>query len=313
MLLTPSSGGQPLSGKSVQTVQTSDGLAIVCHRWTTPRRPRATVALVHGLAEHAGRYDALAARLNAAAIEVVAVDLRGHGRSPGARTWVESIDEYLLDTQALLEAASDHRQQKDFAAQDAQTGIRRTVPLFLMGHSMGGAIAALFAIERLHAFSSRHRPLDGLILSSPALAPGRNVPRWMIGASRLVSRLLPRFPAMKVKPDLLARDPAVVEANRRDPLVHHGGVPARTGAEILVAMERIERGRTALRLPIWVFHGSDDKLTEPQGSREFAAHTGSLDCTLTVYEGSYHETMNDFGRERVIDGLIEWIQARSPG
>jgi alpha-beta hydrolase superfamily lysophospholipase len=90
-------------------------------------------------------------------------------------------------------------------------------------------------------------------------------------------------------------------------------VPARTGAEILAAMERIECGRTALRLPIWVFHGSDDKLTEPQGSREFAANTGSLDCTLTVYEGSYHETMNDFGRERVIDGLIEWIKARSPG
>lgn len=162
------------------------------------------------------------------------------------------FDDYLLDAEALIDAASQHGG-----------------PLFLMGHSMGGAVAALYAVERLPA--SRH-DVAGLILSSPALAPGRDVPRWMIAASRVMSRVWPRFPAMKIDAALLSRDPAVVEANRCDPLVHHGAIPARTGAEILAAMERIERGRVGLRLPVLVYHGTRDKLTEPEGSRDFGSH-----------------------------------------
>ena len=273
----------------IDTVVTPDGIDLVTYRWPSGGKPRATVALVHGLAEHAGRYQALAACLNAAGIEVVAVDLRGHGRSQGERAWVERFDHYLLDADALIE----------FAA-------RKHTPLFLMGHSMGGTIAALHALER-------QRPggpaLAGLILSSPALAPGRDVPRWMIAASRFMSRVWPRFPAMKIDAALLARDPEIVAANRADTLVHHGSVPARTGAEILEAMTRIEKRRSTLSVPVLVFHGTVDKLTEPDGSRDFASHVGSADRTLALYEGSYHETLNDLDRERVIGALIDWIDA----
>jgi acylglycerol lipase len=272
------------------SVRTADGVELALYRWPSGAPMRATVALLHGLAEHAGRYAALADRLAAAGIELVAIDLRGHGRSPGERTWVESFDAYLDDAQALLEAAS-----------------RPGTPLFLMGHSMGGTIATCFAIERLAAFADRTRPLSGLILSSPALAPGKDVPRWMLAASRVVSRLWPRYKAMKIEPALLSRDPLVVAANRTDALVHHDAVPARTGAEILAAMTRIERGRASLRLPVLVYHGTADKLTEPDGSRRFAAHVGSADRTLTLYEGAFHETMNDLDRDRVIDALIQWI------
>lgn len=275
-------------------VRTADGLELALYRWPCAAPVRATVALLHGLAEHAGRYAALAERLAAAGIELVAIDLRGHGRSPGARTWVASFDAYLDDAQALLEAAP-----------------RPGTPLLLMGHSMGGTIATCFAIERLAAFADRTHPVSGLILSSPALAPGKDVPRWMLAASRVVSRLWPRYPAMKIEPSLLSRDPLVVEANRADPLVQHAAVPARTGAEILAAMERIERGRAALRLPVLVYHGTADKLTEPEGSRAFAAHVGSPDCTLTLYEGAYHETMNDLDRDSVIDALTQWILAHA--
>jgi acylglycerol lipase len=345
----PSGAAPRFSPEAARTIRTADGVELAFYRWPAlpstgsiegrqqppapeevplpdQRRtnegepsgrhllpaPCATVALVHGLAEHAGRYEALAARLNAAGIELVAVDLRGHGHSPGRRTWVTRIDEYLLDTEALLDAAchANSRSSSD-GADGPDSAARPERPLFLMGHSMGAAIAALFAIERLDDFASRKRPLAGLVLSSPALAPGRDVPRWMIAASRLIGRVWPKFPAMKVEAALLSRDPAVVNANRLDPLVHHRRVPARTGAEILAAMERIERGRGTLRLPVLVYHGSDDKLTEPEGSRAFAAHVGSSDRTLTIYEGSYHETMNDLGRERVIDALIAWIADRS--
>ncbi|AOI91592.1 lysophospholipase [Burkholderia pseudomultivorans] len=276
-------------------LRTADGLELASYRWPAgdgASTPRATVALVHGLAEHAGRYAALAARLNAAGIAVLAVDLRGHGQSPGKRAWVERFDGYLDDADALVaEAARDN------------------TPLFLMGHSMGGAIAALYAIERAPA---RGHAFAGLVLSSPALAPGRDVPRWMLALSRFISRVWPTFPAIRIDAALLSRDPAVVAANRADPLVHHGAVPARTGAEILDAMARIERGRDTLRVPVLVYHGTEDKLTEPDGSRAFGAGVGSPDRTLTLYEGGFHETMNDLERDRVIDALIAWLHAHAP-
>ncbi|CAH2907227.1 MAG: Lysophospholipase (EC; Monoglyceride lipase (EC [uncultured Paraburkholderia sp.] len=264
------------------------------YRWPTRQTPRARVALVHGLAEHAGRYAAVAARLNAAGIELLAIDLRGHGRAPGKRAYVDRFDDYLLDAQALLDAA-------------VQSTPPASAPLFLMGHSMGGAIAALYAVE--HAGIAAEGPgsranLRGLILSSPALAPGRDVPAWMLKLSQLISRLWPSFPAMKIDAALLSRVQSVVDANRNDPLVHHGAIPARTGAELLLAMARIERGRAGLRLPLLVYHGTADKLTEPEGSRVFGEHAGSPDKTLTLYEGSYHETMKDLDRDRVISDLI---------
>ncbi len=273
------------------TLRTRDGVELPLYVWRASAPPRAAIALIHGLAEHAGRYAALAARLNASGIDVYAIDLRGHGQAPGRRTWIAHFDEYLDDTEALVAHAS---------AQCATQG----TPLFLMGHSMGGAIAALYAVERL---PQSRVPLAGLLLSSAALAPGRDVPAWKIAASRVISAIWPTFPAMKIDAALLARVRDVVEANRADPLVHHGAIPARTGAQLLEAMKRIEAGRAQLRLPVLIWHGTEDKLTEPEGSRAFAANVGSPDRTLTLYEGSYHETLNDLDRERVIGALIDWI------
>nr|WP_051482101.1 alpha/beta hydrolase [Paraburkholderia nodosa] len=276
------------------TLPTRAGVELPLYVWRASAPPRAAIALVHGLAEHAGRYAALAARLNGAGIDVYAIDLRGHGHAPGRRTWVAHFDEYLDDAEALLAHA------------DAQCAAQGT-PLFLMGHSMGGAIAALHAVERL---PQSRVPLAGLLLSSAALAPGRDVPAWKIAASRVISAIWPTFPAMKIDAALLARVRDVVEANRADPLVHHGAIPARTGAQLLEAMKRIEAGRAQLRLPVLIWHGTGDKLTEPEGSRAFGANVGSPDRTLTLYEGSYHETLNDLDRERVIGALIDWIDRR---
>ncbi|MFX1761523.1 lysophospholipase [Paraburkholderia sp. A1RI-2L] len=279
------------------TLRSRDGTELPLYAWYAPgAEPRAAIALVHGLAEHAGRYAPLAARLNAAGIDVYAIDLRGHGHAGGSRAWVTRFDDYLDDAQALVEHAAEQRRA-------------RKTPLFLMGHSMGGAIAALYAIERAPRTDVA---FAGLLLSSAALAPGRDVPNWMIAASRVMSAVWPGFPAMKIDAALLARDAAVVAANRADPLVHHGAIPARTGAELLEAMKRIEAGRARLRMPVLIWHGTEDKLTEPEGSRAFGAQVGSPDQTLTLYEGSYHETLNDLDRQRVIDSMVDWIGRHLP-
>jgi acylglycerol lipase len=287
----------PHSTYSTSSMATADGIDLHLHRWqaaATFSKPLARIALVHGLAEHARRYDAFALRLNAAGIELIAADLRGHGKSPGERVWIKSFDDYLLDTDALLNAADTIAPLK--------------IPLFLMGHSMGGAIAALYAAERL---PESGRKLAGLILSSAALKPPADAPRWKLKLGGLISRLMPHFPALTIDPATLSRAHGVVEANRRDPLVHHRPIPARTAAQIVAAMRRIAARRTSIDLPLFVFHGTIDALTNPDGSREFEANTGSADTTLLILEGSYHETLNDLDRDRVIKALIDWTLVRA--
>ena len=279
---------------STSAVTTRNGVELFLHRWQPAPEVelRARVALVHGLGEHAGRYDALAIALNAAGIELIAIDLRGHGKSSGDRAWVRVFTDYLRDADVLLEACA--------ATPPVAT------PLFLMGHSMGGTVAALYAAER-----ARERKLAGLILSSPALKIGAGTPRWRAKLSRIVGTVAPRLAAFSIDPALLSRAPGVVEAYKRDPLVLHGAVPARTAAQILAAMERLATKRRDITLPLLVFHGSADAICDPAGSREFEATAGSTDSTLAIHQGSAHETLNDLDRERVIRELIDWILVRA--
>jgi len=279
---------------STSAVTTRSGVELFLHRWQPAPdvEPKARIALVHGLGEHAGRYDALAVALNAAGIEVIAIDLRGHGKSSGDRAWVRVFTDYLRDADVLLEACA--------ATQPVAT------PLFLMGHSMGGTIAALYAAER-----AQEKKLAGLILSSPALKIGAGTPRWKAKFSRIVGTVAPRVAAFSIDPSLLSRAPGVVEAYKRDPLVLHGAVPARTAAQILAGMERVAARRGEITLPILVFHGSEDAICDPAGSREFEANAGSADSTLAIHVGSAHETLNDLDRDRVIRELIDWVLVRA--
>ena len=268
------------------TLRTRDGLSLFCRRWPAAGRPRAQLALLHGLADHGGRYDAFARRLNAARIGVHAVDLRGHGRSPGARAFVERFDDLLLDADALVDAA----------VRDAPH-----VPLFLMGHSMGGTLAALWALER---DAARGR-LAGLILSSPALAA---LPRLLLAFAQLAGRWAPQLGVRRVDLNWLSRDAERVEATRADRLCYHGRIRVRSGAELLGAMARVQARAAELHQPTLVIHGGADRLAAPRGSEAFVAALGSADKVLMRYADSRHETLNDLDRERVTDDLIGWIE-----
>ncbi|GAB3626347.1 Monoacylglycerol lipase [Pandoraea terrae] len=272
-------------------LDTCDGQSLYVQGWRPNQRaPRAVVAIIHGMGEHGGRYRRLAEHFATHDLATVTFDLRGHGLSSGARVFVNRFDDYLGDTDIFL------------------THVRSTfgpTPVFLLGHSMGGAIAALYAI-------TRQPDVRGLALSSPALAPGEPVPPWLLTLGRWVARWLPRVPVYKIDPARIARDQTVVEEARRDPLNVYRGTPARTAAELLSAMARIHTGADALRLPLYIFHGTEDRLTAPYASEQLHASAASTDKTLRMYRGHYHETLNDLDRETVIRDLTQWLLHHLP-
>lgn len=270
-------------------LRTADGVNLAGRAWT-PALPRAVVAVVHGIAEHSGRYGFLAERANRHVLGVVSVDLRGHGRSPGERTYVERFDDYLLDVDALLIKAHE------FAAGR---------PVFLMGHSMGGAIALRWALQR-------EETLAGLILSSAALKIGDDVPRLLVALAPLLSRWLPHVRGTRIDPALISRDAAAVQAYAGDPLVSLLPPPARTGAGLLQAMAANRAAAAGLTLPVMLFHGDADRLTDPGGSQDIFDLWGGPDRTLRLWPGSRHETLNDLDREAVAAELLGWVLARCP-
>jgi len=266
-----------------------DGLTLCEKTWLPEGEVRGVVVLVHGLFEHCGRYADTAGQLNLEGYAVSAMDLRGHGRSEGERAWIESFDEYLADLELLLERVCRRHPAG---------------PVFLLGHSMGGAIAALLAIER--------RPkLDGLILSAAALSIGRGVFPFLRRLAGFVARVWPRLRLVRVRFLKVSRDPAVVEGFLNDPRVFHGRFPVRTGAEVLRAAERIRRRAEDFRLPVLILHGTGDCVTDVEGSRHLHAHASSGDKTLKLYEGLYHDLLHEPEKAQILGDVVAWLRARS--
>jgi alpha-beta hydrolase superfamily lysophospholipase len=269
-------------------LRAADGVMLSGRGWMPPE-PRVVIALVHGINEHSGRYGFIAERAALRGLGLVSMDLRGHGCSPGERAYVNEFDEYLLDVDALLAKA------RELAAGR---------PVFLMGHSMGGAIA-------LRWVAQRGPQVAGLILSSAALRVGGDVPRLLVLLAPLLSRLLPHVRGTRLSPEVLSRIPEAVAAYEADPLVTRKGAPARTGAELLRAMGLNRAAAARLKLPVYLFHGDADRLTDPAGSCEINDLWGGADHSLRLWPGSRHETLNDLDREAVATELLDWISTRA--
>ena len=271
------------------TLTASDGLTLATRRWMPTSRPKAVVVLVHGIGEHSGRYAHVATHLMLHDYAVHSFDLRGHGRSEGEpRVYVDSFDEYLEDLAQFLRHVRSEAPR---------------LPLFLYGHSMGGGIAANYVVER------GTDGLAGLVLSSAALKIPADLSPLLQKAAGVLSRLVPKIPLTKIDPDDLSRDPAVVRAYLEDPLVYTGGVRPRVGAEILRVTDHIQNHIDAFTLPLYLYHGTDDKITDPAGSRSVYERAPTDDKTLNLYEGFFHETHNEPERERVLKDLTDWLDA----
>ena len=264
------------------------GIRLFEHWWRPEGGPRAAVVLVHGLKDHGARYDHVGGWLARRGYAVYALDLRGHGESEGERFFVGSFDEYVEDLGSFVRRVRSREPEK---------------PLFLLGHSMGGAVAGLFVLER-------GPDLRGLVLSAPALEPAENVSPVLIWLSGIISRFFPRAPVTKVDIKALSHLPEVIEAARKDPFSGKRPAPARTGYEILQAMRRILERTQEIKLPLLVMHGTEDHLTNPQGSQRLFELAGSEDKELKLYEGFYHEILNEPEKERVLGDITRWFSER---
>ncbi len=254
--------------------------------WLPEQAARAIVVISHGLGEHGGRYAGLASRLVDKGYAVYAIDHRGHGRSSGPRANIERFDYLVADLGAFVGRAK--REHPDSS-------------VVLLGHSMGGAVALACALKHQDV-------LRALVLSAPALAAGEALPAFKLWMVKLLSSLSPNTGALKLPPTAVSRDPAVVRSYETDPLVFHGAVPARTLAELLQAMQRLQQTAHELRIPVLVQHGTADSLVPlaavyPVYERLGAAQSRSLQ----VYEGLYHEVYNEPERDRVIGELEAWL------
>lgn len=267
-----------------------DRLAVRDWPLPEPLPTRGTVILVHGLGEHAGRYGQVAARLNHWGFAVRGYDQHGHGGSGGLRGALPT-DTRLLDD--LADIVDSTRERMD----------ERT-PLILLGHSLGGLVAARFA-------SLQMRPINALVLSSPALDAG-------LGAfQKLLLRVLPRLaPDLRLANGLndafLSHDPAVVRAYRADPLVHRR-ISARLARFIAETGPATLAQAPCWTLPTLLMYAGADRLVSPAGSRAFAAAAPSALVTAECFETLYHEIFNERDNEAVFDLLRRWLDLRFPG
>lgn len=281
-------GSVPSIRKAQGSFTGLDGHKLRERFWIPEGETRGVVILVHGLKDHSARHDHAGSWLAGCGYAVYALDLRGHGESEGEKFFVNAFDEYIEDLVVFLDLVREKEKRK---------------PLFLLGHSMGGAVASLFVLKR-------SPKLTGLILTAPALEPAENVSPSLIRLSAVISRFFPKAPVTKVDIKSLSHLPEVIEAARKDPLSNERPAPARTGYEILRAMDRIQGRATEISVPLLVMHGTEDYLTNPRGSENLFKKAGSTDKTIKFYEGLYHEILNEPEREQVLVDIAVWMDAR---
>ncbi|VTU34579.1 Phospholipase YtpA [Variovorax sp. SRS16] len=274
---------------SQRALRTPDGETLALHDWPVADAPaRAVVLLVHGLGEHAGRYGHVAARLHAWGFAVHAVDHYGHGASSGRRGGLPSVMR-LVDDLALVV--------------DEVRAAHPGLPLVLLGHSLGGLVAASFVARAV-------RPVDGLVLSSPGLDAGLSAFQKLLVA--VLSRVAPGLRVGNgLDGNYLSHDRAVVQAYRNDPLCHDR-IGARLARFLADEGAVVQAAAPRWQVPTLLLYAGDDRLVKPAGSRAFAATAPAPSISATCFQRLYHEIFNELDAEPVFAELGRWLDARFP-
>ena len=264
------------------------GSLAVWHHIPADLPARARVLHIHGISEHSGRHLNTVEALLASGIEIVRFDLRGMGKSGGRRQWVAHFEDYVHDTTRVFNWI--HRSLP-------------RLPLFIFGHSLGGAIGTHFA-------ALYGKELRGVVLSAPAFQVGSGVSAFKIALGKVLRHLAPTM----MLPDFsdnngISRDPEVVKAYRNDPLTCHFAT-VQQGTEIIRALGEMPERAREIRVPVVIAHGSLDSIIRLEGSFELLTQMPSHDKTLHILPGGYHEPHNDLGKEEYFSLVCRWMEKR---
>lgn len=276
------------SGPKEESIDGVGGLKIFVRSWRPASRPRAVVVICHGVNSHSGQYLWVGEQFAASGLAAYALDLRGRGKSAGERFYVENIADYVGDVAALVKLAKSR-----------EPGL----PVFLLGHSAGGVVSCVYTLEH-------QAELTGLICESFAYQVP--APDFALALIKGLSYVAPRLPVLKLKNKDFSRDPKAVQAMNDDPLIANEVQPAMTVAALVRADERLTKEFPLITFPVFILHGTVDKATKPSGSQFFYDTAGSKDKTLKLYEGHFHDLLNDVGKEAVMADIKAWIDKRLP-
>ncbi len=263
-----------------------DGTPLHYCRFTPDMPPKGTLIIVHGMGEHGGRYRRLAEHLLPLGVESIALDLRGFGQSGGARAYVPRFEYFLKDLEAI-HAFVYRRNNK--------------LPIFLLGHSLGGLIASDYAA------GAKRPPLKGLVLSSPAFGIAIPVPTWKHLMALAVSVITPHYSEKdNVSISLLTHDAVIRNEYEKDPLIYHR-ITTGLYREMTRAIKRSAQIAARLSLPVLVLQAGNDAIVKKEETLEFYDRIKSSDKTVEVYPELYHEILNETGREKVFARITAWL------
>ncbi|HLL55445.1 MAG TPA: lysophospholipase [Myxococcaceae bacterium] len=265
------------------------GIGLFQESWR-PRSGDAKAVLVihHGLKDHADRYNELGELLARKGYAVYAFDMRGHGDSEGDRQWVDKFDDYVSDLETFTRLSTAKHPGK---------------PVFLLGHSMGGTVVTMFVLDR-------RPPLNGVLLSAPALKPGKEVSEFLIATTNVLGSATPGMPVLSLPEEYFTHQGP--DEMRKDPLVVQGAGPARTAKELLGALDTIGKRMEEIQAPLLILHGTDDRITNPDGSKDLSQRARSTDKTLKLYPGLYHDLLHEPQPHRgeVMKDILQWMEQR---
>lgn len=248
--------------------------------------PRAVLVIHHGLRSYSAHYGSFATHLATRGVSTYAYDMRGHGRSSGHRATLTSFDDLLDDLDQFIATVRQREPER---------------PVFLLGHSVGGAVVSLYVAERRPA-------LAGLIVLAPALRIDRSL--LELAATSSAGALAPYAGLLDTPNRAFSRDPAVVREMDADPLIYQENGPAITGVSLLSALGRMWSRVETIDVPVLAMHGTADTLTDPRGTAEFTARVRTSDRRLVLYRGLFHDLIREPERAQVEEDLTRWIEAR---
>jgi alpha-beta hydrolase superfamily lysophospholipase len=218
---------------------------------------------------------------------VYGMDHPGHGKSDGARKYVDRFEDFIDNVKAYF---------------DRIQGWQAGKPIFLVGHSMGGLIGAMYLLDH-------QAGLKGAVLSGPSVKIPGNVSPVTVFIGKMLVALMPRLGLLKTAPEGVSRDPAVVQAYIDDPLVYKGKTTVRLAAEMLKAMQRVSSEAAKISLPILILQGGADWIVDPAGARMLYESVSSADKEIKIYDGLYHEVYNEPEHPKVLQDVELWIEA----